>query len=261
MKTMKDTSPRSLRTTQNQPHSRLFCKLADLSKVKSLVFLTKMAPALISTSISSTSHLLKMAHSVSRRLPTNPPSTLLTKHFSRLEYHIHVNPIPEDGNCSGAGGHLSPYGRQDTPECDADDPTTCQPGDLSGKHGAIDNTAEEKNFQRSYLDLYLSTNPESASFFGNRSVVVHAQNGTRLNCANFTQQWSANNGSDGYGGGNGPEVNNPVNGGGGTNNDTHNGSGTATNASTGGAGGMIKIFKPELALALALALGYALFLL
>jgi hypothetical protein len=38
-----------------------------------------------------------------------------------------------------------------------------------------------------YLDLYLSTDPNSPSFFGNRSIVVHAANGTRLNCANFTQ--------------------------------------------------------------------------
>lgn len=207
-----------------------------------------------------------MGHSVSRLLPTNPPTTPLTKPFLHLEYHIHVNPIPEDGNCSGAGGHLSPYGREDTPECDADDPATCQPGDLSGKHGPIDNTADESSFQRRYLDLYLSTNPESASFFGNRSVVVHALNGIRLNCANFTQQWPANNGSGGYG----PEGSNPVNGGGGggdggtgneTHNGTHNGTGPATNASTGGADGIMKIYKPELALALALALSYALFLL
>jgi hypothetical protein len=126
---------------------------------------------------------------------------------------------------------------------------------LSGKHFNIDSTFESQTFQRSYLDLYLSTNPEDPAFFGNRSVVVHALNGTRLNCANFTQQWPANNGSGGYGG-NGPEGWNPLNGGGG--NSTHS-NGTSTNASTGGANGMNKIVKPELALALAMTLGYALF--
>ena len=38
-----------------------------------------------------------------------------------------------------------------------------------------------------YLDLYLSTDPNNVAFFGNRSVVVHAANGTRLNCGNFSQ--------------------------------------------------------------------------
>lgn len=128
---------------------------------------------------------------------------------------------------------------------------------MSGKHGAIDDTAEEKNFQRSYLDLYLSTNPENPSFFGNRSVVVHALNGTRLNCANFTQQWPANDGSGGYG----PEGYSPVNGGGGTNNGSHNGSGAPANASKGGAEGMINSLKQALSLPLVLALAYALLLL
>jgi len=124
---------------------------------------------------------------------------------------------------------------------------------LSGKHGIIDDTAEEKNFQRSYLDLYLSTNPVDPSFFGNRSVVVHALNGTRLNCANFTQQWPANNGSGGYG----SEGSNPLNGAGGTGNDSHNGSGTPANAAKGGAEGMIKTMNAELSLSLVFALAYA----
>lgn len=38
----------------------------------------------------------------------------------------------------------------------------------------------------SYSDLYLSTQKGPASFFGNRSIVVHSNNATRLNCANFT---------------------------------------------------------------------------
>ncbi|EXJ85955.1 hypothetical protein A1O1_06324 [Capronia coronata CBS 617.96] len=109
-----------------------------------------------------------------------------------FKYHIHDLPVPQDGNCTGAGGHLSPYGRNDTPACNATQPGTCQPGDLSGKHGAITDTAHEKNYQLMYLDLYVSTDPQSVSFFGNRSVVVHAANGARLNCGNFTQQMASN---------------------------------------------------------------------
>jgi hypothetical protein len=63
---------------------------------------------------------------------------------------------------------------------------------LSGKHGDIADTARDKNFQVTYLDLYVSTDPTSPTFFGNRSVVVHAGNGTRLNCGNFTKQAATN---------------------------------------------------------------------
>lgn len=38
----------------------------------------------------------------------------------------------------------------------------------------------------SFLDLYLSTVKGPASFFGNRSIVIHSSNTTRLTCANFT---------------------------------------------------------------------------
>ncbi|KAJ9630324.1 uncharacterized protein PV06_02496 [Exophiala oligosperma] len=109
-----------------------------------------------------------------------------------FSYHIHVDPVPKDGNCTGTGGHLDPYDRGETPACDAYEPSTCQCGDLSGKHGPINDTATEKNFQVTYLDLYLSTHPESPAYFGNRSVVIHAANGTRLNCGNFTQQVATN---------------------------------------------------------------------
>ncbi|KIW67247.1 hypothetical protein PV04_06512 [Phialophora macrospora] len=130
-----------------------------------------------------------------------------------FNYHIHQYPIPSSGNCTAAGGHLSPFGRADTPPCDPINPQTCQPGDLSGKHGNISQLASasapdgaEKytrainSFQAMYLDLYLSTDTNNVAFFGNRSVVVHAANGTRLNCANFTQMMPAETfGGDGSG--------------------------------------------------------------
>ncbi|KIV88536.1 hypothetical protein PV10_08212 [Exophiala mesophila] len=138
-----------------------------------------------------------------------------------FKYHIHEFPLDTEGNCTSAGGHLTPYGRQDTPPCDNTVQETCQPGDLSGKHGGISDTADGNTFQATFLDLYLSTDPNSVSFFGNRSIVVHANNGTRLNCGNFTQQVADSGGGQGGDSagngsrpnGNGPESYNPVNGG------------------------------------------------
>jgi hypothetical protein len=54
-------------------------------------------------------------------------------------------------------------------------------GDLSGKYGKMTGSS----YQSSYLDLYTSTRAGPASFFGNRSVVIHTANATRLTCANF----------------------------------------------------------------------------
>lgn len=97
-------------------------------------------------------------------------------------YHIHERPVPADGNCTGTGPHLDPTLRGEQPPCFAAQPQTCQAGDLAGKYGNI--TVDP--FQTSYLDLYTSTVAGSSSFFGNRSVVVHTSNTTRLTCANFT---------------------------------------------------------------------------
>jgi hypothetical protein len=52
-------------------------------------------------------------------------------------YHIHVMPVPSDGNCTGTLGHLDPFVRGETPGCQEDRPDTCQVGDLAGKHGTI----------------------------------------------------------------------------------------------------------------------------
>jgi hypothetical protein len=52
-------------------------------------------------------------------------------------YHIHVNPVPESGNCTQALGHLDPYIRGEAPPCDPTNPQACQVGDLSGKYGTM----------------------------------------------------------------------------------------------------------------------------
>ena len=97
-------------------------------------------------------------------------------------YHIHDQPVPANGNCTATLAHLDPYIRGEVPICDPSQPQTCQVGDLSGKYGE----PAGPNYQATYHDLYTSTQQGPASFFGNRSIVFHLNNKTRINCANFT---------------------------------------------------------------------------
>jgi hypothetical protein len=60
--------------------------------------------------------------------------------LTRLGYHIHVAPVPDDGNCTSTLLHLDPYIRGDATPCDSSQPATCQVGDLSGKYGKASGT-------------------------------------------------------------------------------------------------------------------------
>jgi hypothetical protein len=99
--------------------------------------------------------------------------------------------------------------RGEQPPCDPSKPQTCQVGDLSGKYGKIMGNG---TFQASYLDLYTSTKSGLGSFFGNRSVVVHTSNATRLTCANFQMVSPMDNstGSTGPTGGNATSTRPPI---------------------------------------------------
>jgi len=68
-----------------------------------------------------------------------------------------------------------------TPGCDESLPQTCQVGDLSGKHGTIENNT----FVTTYTDDFAST-ALTPSFLGNLSLTIHFANKTRITCANFT---------------------------------------------------------------------------
>ncbi|KAI4804957.1 hypothetical protein E4T44_06472 [Aureobasidium sp. EXF-8845] len=96
-------------------------------------------------------------------------------------YHLHDYPVPADGNCTATGAHVDPFVRGEAPPCDASAPATCQVGDLSGKHGKPTN----ETFSATYVDKYVSTIPGDGSFMGNRSIVIHFANKTRIACANF----------------------------------------------------------------------------
>lgn len=93
-------------------------------------------------------------------------------------YHIHEKPVPASGNCSATLGHFNPFGGD--PKASA--PQGKEIGDLSGKHGLIEGTS----ISTSYIDEYLSLNPNSEAYFGGLSVVVHFKNTSRLACANIS---------------------------------------------------------------------------
>ncbi|KAG5295191.1 Cu-Zn superoxide dismutase [Histoplasma ohiense] len=101
-------------------------------------------------------------------------------------WHVHAKPVNASGNCLSTGPHLSPTQRADSPPCDRTDLGSCQSGDLSGKYGDIGGVINGSLWTSKFYDPYLSTNPNSTSFVGNRSIVVHLYNGTRINCGNFT---------------------------------------------------------------------------
>ncbi|QBZ60820.1 hypothetical protein PoMZ_07763 [Pyricularia oryzae] len=99
-----------------------------------------------------------------------------------FSYHIHDQPVPDDGNCNKTLAHLDPYQRGQKPDCDAGEPQTCEVGDLSGKHGKIEGTNVQ---DRMFHDMYTSLAEGIGAFVGNRSVVIHFANTTRFACSNF----------------------------------------------------------------------------
>ncbi|KAJ0168485.1 Cell surface Cu-only superoxide dismutase [Colletotrichum tanaceti] len=104
----------------------------------------------------------------------------LPKEGGPFAYHLHVDPVPADGNCTKTLAHHDPFIRGEATHCDASKPETCQVGDLSGKHGAVSG-----DYEKTYVDPYLSIVEGPGSFFGNRSFVFHFANKTRISCANF----------------------------------------------------------------------------
>ncbi|GJJ69796.1 hypothetical protein EMPS_02144 [Entomortierella parvispora] len=101
-----------------------------------------------------------------------------------FEYHIHVDAVPASGDCMATGLHLDPLNVGTAKPCDPKNLTTCQVGDLSGKHGNILPTADGVIAPNSYTDSALVyAGPASGSILG-RSVVIH-NNGTRIACANL----------------------------------------------------------------------------
>lgn len=98
-------------------------------------------------------------------------------------YHLHVQPVPENGNCTATLAHHDPFIRGEASLCNKAYPETCQVGDLSGKYGDIPLGSD--TWEAEYTDAYASTLEGIGAFFGNRSIVVHYANKTRITCASF----------------------------------------------------------------------------
>lgn len=105
----------------------------------------------------------------------------LPKEGGPFMYHIHVDPVPSNGNCTATLAHHDPFVRGEATPCDASKHETCQVGDLSGKWGNV--TSDP--FEMTYTDPYAALVPGIGSNFGNRSFVFHFGNKTRISCANF----------------------------------------------------------------------------
>lgn len=167
------------------------------------------SPRRVVPSVRLASHLPPLS---SLRPPTNIPPA----------FHIHVNPVNSTGSCASTDGHLDPYNAGEKPACDASKPADCQVGDLSGKIG--------KKFPAGEIsgrlpDAFTSLVVGAPAFIGNRSIVVHAADKTRLACANFVLV----KGGEGSAG--------PTGGNGGGSASSTGGSGGGSASPTGGAGG------------------------
>ncbi|KFY24069.1 hypothetical protein V493_05462 [Pseudogymnoascus sp. VKM F-4281 (FW-2241)] len=134
-------------------------------------------------------------------------------------FHIHENPVNSTGSCASTGGHLNPYNAGK--KCDTKNLASCEVGDLSGKIGE---PFPAGDVSASLADAFTSLTPGNAAFIGNRSIVVHADDTTRIACANFVLVNS--DGGEEPTGGNGGGSAGPTGG---------NGGGSAS--PTGGAGG------------------------
>ncbi|KAG9039781.1 hypothetical protein FRB95_007208 [Tulasnella sp. JGI-2019a] len=111
-------------------------------------------------------------------------------------YHIHTNPVGEDGNCTAALGHLDPLAVSESLACDPYFPQYCQEGDLSSRHGKLNGTLDGSIDAFGYTDNYLRFFPEAFSILG-RSIVIHSANKTRLACGNIISTLDGTASSDG----------------------------------------------------------------
>ncbi|KAF9143264.1 hypothetical protein BGX30_000947 [Mortierella sp. GBA39] len=105
------------------------------------------------------------------------------------QYHIHTDPVGPNYGCMATNGHLNPF--NGTAPCNTANLTSCEIGDLSGKHGNIVPTADGTFSTIHYIDNQLSfTEPANGALVG-RSVVIH-NNGTRIACGNLVVEGYGN---------------------------------------------------------------------
>nr|CAB3260413.1 uncharacterized protein LOC100175270 [Phallusia mammillata] len=114
-----------------------------------------------------------------------PPDAVTTS--SNHNWHVHIDPIIGEQNCSVALGHYNPYGANVTAatysNCLPSNPLACEVGDLSKKHAQY--TVQPSNGRKLFVDTDLPLHTDKTVF--GRSLVFHVANGgaARLTCANI----------------------------------------------------------------------------
>ncbi|CCH45575.1 Superoxide dismutase [Wickerhamomyces ciferrii] len=123
----------------------------------------------------------------------------LPKEGGPFQYHIHEAPVPSNGSCLATLAHFNPNHGNKTDCPSQHNNAGCELGDLSGKHGYIP-VSQDGSFETSYVDEWLSINPQNDYYFGNgdRSLTLHYANTSRIACANFeSKQVGGSNGTNG----------------------------------------------------------------
>ncbi|KAJ2825524.1 hypothetical protein IWW50_002811 [Coemansia erecta] len=106
-------------------------------------------------------------------------------------FHIHVSPVPSDGNCTATGGHLNPYNIPSSTKCSKDDALkTCELGDLAGIYGNL--VGDDQG------QCLMNINATELTFGGentilDHSIVIHNSNKDRVACSSIIGYILSNN--------------------------------------------------------------------
>ena len=120
----------------------------------------------------------------STRVVTNftglPTSTGLNWHVHRFPVDLTLDPAPRCLN-NYVGGHYDPFAVRSNPnyatDCNPDNRTACEVGDLTGKFGQLQNGSSDNTDDTGLLDL------GGRRGIVGRSIVIHDSTGANFVCA------------------------------------------------------------------------------
>ncbi|KAJ2888043.1 Superoxide dismutase [Coemansia aciculifera] len=102
-------------------------------------------------------------------------------------FHIHINVVPDNGNCTATGGHLDTFGVKAANavySCDKTKPlTTCELGDLAGIAGNLTANANGQAIL-TFNDPVITFGDNKTTILGH-SIVIHNPDNSRLACGNI----------------------------------------------------------------------------